>query len=135
MAAIAPLVVLQGGPAGPGGKLDDQAVIEAPLDGRFGHTLEVPKLLHASIPHGTFGLAALAAIVAGITALASTAFLMRYFRKHEFDALDPFGYYCGVVGILTLGWLWLTGLGHLGDRKSTRLNSSHVSLSRMPSSA
>jgi hypothetical protein len=50
VAAIAPLVVLQGGPAGPGGKLDDQAVIEAPLDGRFGHTLEVPKLLAGRQP-------------------------------------------------------------------------------------
>jgi len=42
-----------------------------------------------------------------VTAYASIAFLMHYFRKHEFDALDPFGYYCGVAGILTLGWLWL----------------------------
>ena len=50
VAAIAPLVVLQEGPAGPGGKLDDQAVIEAPLDGRFGHTLEVPKLLAGRQP-------------------------------------------------------------------------------------
>src|ERR1043165_4864876 len=43
---------------------------------------------------------------------------------------------------LTLGKLWLRGAlipsgGYLGavDRKSTRLNSSHVALSRMPSSA
>jgi FtsX-like permease family len=50
VAAIAPLVGLQGGPAGPGGKLDEQAVIEAPLDGRFGHTLEVPKLLAGRQP-------------------------------------------------------------------------------------
>ncbi len=50
VAAIAPLVGLQGGPAEPGGKLDDQAVIEAPLDGRFGHTLEVPKLLAGRQP-------------------------------------------------------------------------------------
>ena len=29
----------------------------------------------------------------------------------------------------------VTGVLHMGDRKSTRLNSSHVSQSRMPSSA
>jgi undecaprenyl-diphosphatase len=39
----------------------------------FGATvLEVPKLLHESVPEGTFGLASLAAVVAGITAFAST---------------------------------------------------------------
>ena len=31
--------------------------------------------------------------------------------------------------------LWASGGFHAGDRKSTRLNSSHVRLSRMPSSA
>ena len=34
-----------------------------------------------------------------------------------------------VVGTLFAGWLWWK------DRKSTRLNSSHLKLSRMPSSA
>jgi undecaprenyl-diphosphatase len=69
--------------------------------------LEVPKLLHAEIPHGTFTLAALAAVVAGITALASTAFLMRYFRSHDALALNPFAYYCLVIGAGSLGLLLL----------------------------
>jgi undecaprenyl-diphosphatase len=60
--------------------------------------LEVPKLLHESVPPGTFGLATLAAVVAGVTAFASTAFLMRYFRQHDAWALNPFAYYCFVVG-------------------------------------
>jgi undecaprenyl-diphosphatase len=60
--------------------------------------LEVPKLLHESVPPGTFGLAALAAVVAGVTAFASTAFLMRYFRQHDAWALNPFAYYCFIVG-------------------------------------
>jgi undecaprenyl-diphosphatase len=60
--------------------------------------LEVPKLLHESVPPGTFGLAAIAAVVAGVTAYASTAFLMRYFRAHDTWALNPFAYYCFVVG-------------------------------------
>lgn len=61
--------------------------------------LEVPKLLHASVPAGVFGLSVLAAVVAGITALASTAFLMRYFRANDTWALKPFAYYCVVVGL------------------------------------
>jgi undecaprenyl-diphosphatase len=60
--------------------------------------LEVPKLLHASVPPGTFQMAAVAAVVAGATALASTAFLMRYFRGNDNWALDPFGYYCLLAG-------------------------------------
>ncbi len=43
VAAIAPLVGIQAGPLGPGGRIDDQAVVSAPLDGRFGHLLENPE--------------------------------------------------------------------------------------------
>jgi len=72
----------------------------------FGATvLEVPKLLHASVPPGVFGLSAVAALVAGITAFASTAFLMRYFREHDAWALNPFAYYCFVVGAGSLALL------------------------------
>jgi undecaprenyl-diphosphatase len=60
--------------------------------------LEVPKLLHASVPQGTFSIATIAAVVAGVTAYASTWFLMRYFRQHDAWALNPFAYYCLVVG-------------------------------------
>ena len=69
--------------------------------------LEVPKLLHASAPPGTFALAGLAAIVAGVTALGSTAFLMRYFRAHDALALNPFAYYCLVIGAGSLALLLL----------------------------
>jgi undecaprenyl-diphosphatase len=60
--------------------------------------LEVPKLLHESVPPGTFGIAAIAAVLAGLTAYASTWFLMRYFREHDAWALNPFAYYCLIVG-------------------------------------
>jgi undecaprenyl-diphosphatase len=69
--------------------------------------LEVPKLLHADIPAGTLELSVLAAIVAGITALLSTAFLMRYFRNNDRWALNPFAYYCLALGLLSLGYLEL----------------------------
>ena len=36
---------------------------------------------------------------------------------------------------LTSNWTCLFGNGCKGDRKSTRLNSSHTDISRMPSSA
>jgi undecaprenyl-diphosphatase len=60
--------------------------------------LEVPKLL--ALPgHGISGLAIGAGVVAGITAYLSIAFLMRYFRRHDFDdALVPFAIYCWAAG-------------------------------------
>jgi undecaprenyl-diphosphatase len=67
--------------------------------------LEVPHLLRETVPPGTFALATVAAVVAGVTAFLSTAFLMRYFRKHDEWALNPFGYYCIVVGLAALGYL------------------------------
>ena len=51
--------------------------------------LEVPKLMHEHVPHGVLLMSAMAAVVAGITALLSTAFLMRYFRQHEFLGAEP----------------------------------------------
>ena len=56
--------------------------------------LEVPKLLHEHV-------------VAGVTALLSTIFLMRYFRNHDSWALNPFAYYCIVAGAASLGLLLL----------------------------
>jgi undecaprenyl-diphosphatase len=38
-------------------------------------------------------------VVAGVTAYLSIAFLMRYFRRHDFDdALVPFAIYCWAAG-------------------------------------
>ena len=71
--------------------------------------LEVPHLLHESVPAGTFGLATLAAVLAGITAYASTWFLMRYFRQHDTWALNPFAYYCFVIGAGSLLVLLVAG--------------------------
>ncbi len=67
--------------------------------------LEVPKLMHGSIPAGVFALSAVAAVIAGITAYLSTAFLMRYFRSHDAWALNPFAYYCLAVGLGSLAYM------------------------------
>jgi undecaprenyl-diphosphatase len=66
--------------------------------------LEVPKLLHHGAAHFT-GVALLSGVVAGVTAYASIAFLMRYFGQHDVEALDPFAWYCWAVGAAALGWL------------------------------
>ena len=69
--------------------------------------LEVPKLLHAGVPAGTLQIAAIAAVLAGIVAFASTAFLMRWFADHDRWALNPFAYYCIAAGGLAGAWmLW-----------------------------
>jgi len=65
--------------------------------------LELPKLLHAH--EGIGAVAWIAGAVAGVTAWLSVAFLMRYFRRHDFEALDPFAYYCWAAGAIALGLL------------------------------
>jgi undecaprenyl-diphosphatase len=71
--------------------------------------LELPKLLHAGSDAAIgLGTALVGGIVAGITAYASTAFLMRFFKGHDIKALNPFAYYCIAAGLLA--WLILTGM-------------------------
>lgn len=69
--------------------------------------LEVPHLLHASVPSGVLQQAMIAAVLAGITAYLATAFLMRYFREHDNWALSPFAIYCLVFGAGSAAYLML----------------------------
>jgi undecaprenyl-diphosphatase len=69
--------------------------------------LEVPKFLHAHVPAGTLQMAGVAACVAGLVALASTAFLMRYFAHTDKWALNPFAYYCILAGVGAGIWLYV----------------------------
>jgi undecaprenyl-diphosphatase len=71
--------------------------------------LELPKLLHDPAAPGAMGLSVIAAVVAGVTALASTAFLMRWFRGHDKWALTPFAIYCVVAGVFSVGFLLIAG--------------------------
>ena len=68
--------------------------------------LEAPKLFHEGATLG--GAALLSGVVAGIVAYASIVFLMRYFRRHEFEALNPFAYYCWAAGIVSAAIIALT---------------------------
>jgi undecaprenyl-diphosphatase len=61
---------------------------------------EIPRLAHDHQMHALLGAAAVAAVVAGIVAFASTALLMRYFRDHEAWALRPFAFYCAAFGAI-----------------------------------
>ena len=62
---------------------------------------EAPKLLKEGATLG--GMAILSGIVAGIFAYLSLTLLMRYFRRHEFEAMSPFAYYCWAAGVISLG--------------------------------
>ncbi|MBV9093255.1 MAG: hypothetical protein JO132_05190, partial [Streptosporangiaceae bacterium] len=50
VAAIAPIVGIQAVPLGPGGLPSSHNPVVAPLDGRFGHVVEIPKLLAGRQP-------------------------------------------------------------------------------------
>jgi len=69
--------------------------------------LEVPKLLRTETAPGMLEISLISGIVAAITAFASIAFLMHYFRKNEFEALNPFAYYCWAAGAGALAYLSL----------------------------
>lgn len=63
---------------------------------------EAFKLRHMTVSHEMISISVIAAIAAGITALISTAVLLRYFRDHERWALSPFAFYCMGAGIFSL---------------------------------
>ena len=71
--------------------------------------IEAPKLLHDSMAPGALTQAAMAAAVAGVTALISTSILMRYFRSHDDWALNPFAYYCIAAGVASVAALLALG--------------------------
>lgn len=79
---------------------------------RFSFLLALPVILAASahqswkiyknhIPFANFMHMGIATLVGCLTALLSTAFLMKYFRNNDQWALSPFGYYCCILGILS----------------------------------
>jgi undecaprenyl-diphosphatase len=67
---------------------------------------EAPKLMKAGATLGPMAL--LSGIVAGVVAYGSLVVLMRWFNKHEFEALTPFAYYCAAAGAVALALMTLT---------------------------
>ena len=66
---------------------------------------EAPALLRQGATLG--GAALVSGVVAGIVAYLSIVFLMRYFGRHEFEALNPFAYYCWVAGAASIALIAL----------------------------
>jgi len=66
---------------------------------------EAPALFKQGATLG--GAAILSGVVAGIVAYVSTTILMRYFNKHEFEALNPFAYYCWAAGAVSVALIAL----------------------------
>ena len=62
---------------------------------------EAPKLMKEGATLGPVAL--LSGLVAGVVAYLSLIFLMRYFNRHEFEAMSPFAYYCWAAGVISLG--------------------------------
>jgi undecaprenyl-diphosphatase len=67
----------------------------------------VPQLLRHDTAGEFTGLTVVAGIVAGVTAYLSIAFLMGYFKRHDFESLDPFAWYCWAAGVLALVLLYI----------------------------
>jgi undecaprenyl-diphosphatase len=63
--------------------------------------LEIPKLVRGGEP-GALTTAVIGGVVAGAVAYVSVWALMRWFKRHEIDAMRPFAVYCWVVGALVL---------------------------------
>ncbi|OUI79354.1 UDP pyrophosphate phosphatase [Commensalibacter intestini] len=59
------------------------------------------KIYSHQIPIENTGTIFIATIIGGITALISTAILMRYFRNHDNMALTPFSFYCIALGCIS----------------------------------
>ena len=70
--------------------------------------LEVPKLLHHGVAPGLWRLALIGAVVAGLVAWASTAFLMHWFKRDDASRLTPFAVYCVLFGLGAFGFLVVT---------------------------
>lgn len=67
---------------------------------------EAPKLMKEGATLGPMAL--LSGVVAGVVAYLSLVFLMRWFHKHEFEAMTPFAYYCWGAGVIFLAVVTLT---------------------------
>ena len=67
---------------------------------------EAPKLMKEGATLGP--MAILSGVVAGVVAYASLVFLMRWFKKHDFEALTPFAFYCWAAGAVFLAIVTLT---------------------------
>ncbi|NQX66485.1 undecaprenyl-diphosphate phosphatase [Paenibacillus alba] len=62
--------------------------------------LEVPKLRTGM--NGLLSMSLIGGVLSGVFALLAVWALMKWFKKHEFQAMKPFAYYCWIVGAIIL---------------------------------
>lgn len=74
-------------------------LMATPIIGAAG-LLEVPKLMNEGSQSST-GVVLMAGVLAAVAAYLSVTILMRYFHKRDFQALNPFAYYCMAAGVLS----------------------------------
>ncbi len=74
-------------------------LMATPIIGAAG-LLEVPKLMKNG-SSSNVGMVLFAGVLAGVAAFLSVAILMRYFHRREFQALNPFAYYCMAAGVIS----------------------------------
>jgi undecaprenyl-diphosphatase len=74
-------------------------LMATPIIGAAG-LLEVPKLMKDGSQSST-GVVLMAGVLAAVSAYLSVTILMRYFHKRDFQALNPFAYYCVAAGVLS----------------------------------
>jgi len=63
--------------------------------------LEAPRLFHADVA-GLFMQSLAGGMVAAVTAFISVTVMVRWFKRHEVDAMWPFSLYCLVMGTTVL---------------------------------
>ncbi len=74
-------------------------LMATPIIGAAG-LLEVPKLIkHGS--ESSLSLVLFAGVLAAVSAYLSVTVLMRYFHRTDFEALNPFAYYCVAAGVIS----------------------------------
>ena len=67
--------------------------------------LVVPKMLHTASAE-TIRVGAIGGVASGIFAFIAVWALMRWFRKHEVNAMRPFAVYCWLLGGVVLAIHW-----------------------------
>ena len=67
--------------------------------------LVVPKMIHTASGE-MVRVAAIGGLASGLFAFVAVWALMRWFRKHEVNAMGPFAVYCWLLGSVVLAIHW-----------------------------
>ncbi|MBB6670726.1 undecaprenyl-diphosphate phosphatase [Cohnella nanjingensis] len=68
--------------------------------------LEIPKLARSGMD-GLFRISLLGGAAAAVIAYLTVWLMMKWFKKHDIEAMRPFAYYCWAIGAIILLTVWL----------------------------